>query len=163
MPKIPNIAKFKGTNEQSFDQWIAMFEAQCGALEVVEDNNKKRWRNLLMVTTEGDAFATVTNEIARDNNITYGVFKDTLKTKYGGQDYKRHLQTKLRSLKFRVGTEISEFTHELRTTIKELYGITDTDAIDQIGITNILATLDDSLRNEVSILQLAGNIHIEIC
>ena len=105
MPKIPNIEKFKGDNNQSFSLWINKFEAQCSALDISGANDKKKWRDMLMVTTDGDAFSTVTSEISRDNNITYADLKGILVTKYTGDNYKRFLETKLRSLNFRKDTQ----------------------------------------------------------
>ena len=46
MPKIPKIEKFRGDNEQSFTTWIKQFEAQCIVLEVAQENDKKKWREI---------------------------------------------------------------------------------------------------------------------
>ena len=53
-----------------------------------------------MVTTDADAFTTVTSEIAADNTITYHDLKTKLLTKYTSENYKRHLELKLRNLCF---------------------------------------------------------------
>ena len=75
MPKIPNIEKFRGNSDQSFSQWIKRYEAQCIALEISEDDNKKKWKNVLLVCTEGDAFDFVMEKIT-ENNVTYHDLKD---------------------------------------------------------------------------------------
>ena len=63
----------------------------------------------------GDAFATIMAEIAADNDITYIDLKASLQTKYTGDNYKRYLETKLHSLKFQKGTNVTEFLHEIRS------------------------------------------------
>ena len=93
MPKIPCIEKFKGENHKSFAQWISKFEAQCSALDITAADDKRKWRDMLMVTTDGDAFATIMAEIAADNDITYIDLKASLQTKYTGDNYKRYLET----------------------------------------------------------------------
>ena len=157
MPKIPNIKKFRGDNDQSFTEWISQFEAQCSALDVSAADDKKKWRDMLMVTTESDAFSTVTSEISADNAITYADLKAKLIVRYTGENYKRYLEIKLRNLKFRQGTNINEFLHELRSTIREFYGIADKTAIDKIGMSHIISQVDESYRGDIQILQLAGN------
>ena len=161
MPKIPNIEKFKGENKQSFAQWIAKFEAQCSALDISSADDKKKWRDMLMVTTDGDAFSTIITEISRLNTITYVALKDIMQTKYTGDNYKRYLETKLHALKFQKGTNITEFLHELRNTIREFYELTDANAVDKIGMNHVVSQVDDSFKNDIRILQLAGNTRLE--
>ena len=161
MPTIPKLVKFRGDNEQSFTTWIKKFEAQCIVLEVADANDKRKWRDLLLVTTDGDAFDTITTAITGNPEITYVVLKATLSTKYGGANYKRYLEMKLRALKFSSESKIPEFLHELRSTIREYYNIQSNEAIDQIGLSVILSTLEPTLKADVEILQLAGNTKLE--
>ena len=82
-PKIPKLPKFRGDNEQSISTWIQQFEAQCVVLEVAEADDKKKWRDLLLVLTDADAFDTVTAaSIAGNANITYVLLKAALSTRY---------------------------------------------------------------------------------
>ena len=101
-----------------------MFEAQCRALEISEEPNKRTWWDVLLVTTADDAFATILADLNENNAISYEAVKTRLTEKYSGEEYKRHLENKLRNLKFRAGTKIPEFLHELRTTIRDYYGHT---------------------------------------
>ena len=78
--------------------------------------------------------------------------------KYSGEEYKRHVESKLRNLKFRAGTKIREFLRELRSTIRDYYGLTTVEQIDQIGMNHILSTLEDSIREDAKILLLSGNV-----
>lgn len=156
MVKLPSIKKFRGDNTQSFSKWILMFEAECRALEISQAEHRKKWRNALLVSMENDAFIFTSLEISH-NNPNYDALVITLKDKYGGELYKRHIQTKLRSHKFTSDSNVSEYLHELKGMITELYGVEDTTAINQIATSHILSGLDDSLKNEVQILQLAGN------
>ena len=64
-------------------------------------------------------------------------------------------------MKFRAGTKIPEFLHELKSTIRDYYGLTNVEQIDQIGMNHILSTLEDSVREDAKILQLSGNVKIE--
>ena len=84
-----------------------------------------------------------------------------MKERFCGDDYKRTLQAKLRNLQFRKGTKIIPFVHELRTTVRELYGITTEEAIEGIAISHVLATLEDSVKKKVQVLQLAENQRLE--
>ena len=95
--KIPSIPKFKGDNFISFNSWILQFEAQLNALEVKDENTK--WRDLLLCCTESSAFATVSNAIVTNGDVSYGNLKKLLQDTYCGPEYKRTLETKLRSLK----------------------------------------------------------------
>ena len=53
----------------------------------------------------------------RCNAISYEAVKRRLTENYSGEEYKRHLESKLRNLKFRAGTKIPEFLDELRSVI----------------------------------------------
>ena len=60
MPSLPKIEKFKGDNQQSFKQWILMFEAQLTVLRT-EDEKK---RDTLLCLLEGNAFTRAAQYIA---------------------------------------------------------------------------------------------------
>ena len=93
-------------------------------LKLSVEPNKRTWRDVLLVTTADDAFATILADLNENNAISYEAVKTRLTEKYSGEEYKRHLENKLRNLKFRAGTKIPEFLHELRTTIRDYYGHT---------------------------------------
>ena len=57
MARVPLIEKFSGDYEQSWDKWILRFEAECKALEI-ETAENKRWRDILTLCTDGDAFTS---------------------------------------------------------------------------------------------------------
>ena len=123
MVKVPRIEKFRGDYEQSWDKWIARFEAECKALEIDQAENKKKWKDVLTVCTDGEAFTSVTSDIEENAAVTYATIKGNLKTKYSADLYKRNLSTKLRNHKFRIGLNIPTYLYELRSLIKEAYGI----------------------------------------
>ena len=52
--------------------------------------------------------------------------------------------------------------HKLTSTIKELYGVTEQDAVNNIAINHVVANIDDSVRDQVRILQLAGNANLTV-
>ena len=78
---------------------------------------------------------------------------------FSGEDYKRTLETKSRNLKFAEGTNINLFCNSLRSMIRKLYNLTDLDelSIDAIAINHVIAQLDEPVRQDVKMLQLAGN------
>ena len=41
-PRIPSTEKFRGASKKSITQWLIMFEAQCRALEISEEHNKRK-------------------------------------------------------------------------------------------------------------------------
>ena len=159
MPRFPQIAKFKGDNESSFLRWCLQFEAQLKAFSIEDDDNS--WRDLLLIYTEDNAFTVASKAIVDDNGINFEGLKTLLQQRFCGPDYKRALELKLRNLKFKKGIKIAPFVNELRNAIQELYGLTSEDAIDSIAINHVLAQLEDSLRKETKILQLAGNTKLE--
>ena len=55
------------------------------------------------------------------------------------------------------------FTHRLRNTIEELYGLRENanDAIDAIAINHVVSGLSEGIRSQAKILQLTGNKSLE--
>ena len=159
MPKVPQIQKFKGDNETSFTRWCMQFEAQLTALAIKDEN--KAWRNLLLCYTDKNAFTVASNTITNKAECTYKELKEALVKKFCGADYKRSLETKLRGLKFRKGLKIATFVNDLKTTIQELYDLKDEDAINSIAISHVMSNIDESLKSEIKLLQLAGNTRVE--
>ena len=157
--KIPSIPKFKGDNFISFNSWILQFEAQLKALEVKNENTK--WRDLLLCCTESSAFATVSNAIVSNGDISYEELKKLLQDTYCGPEYKRTLETKLRSLKYRPGQNIPAFCHELKTVVQEIYGLTDATVIESIAQNHILGKLEPSVQEPAKLLQLTGKCTLE--
>ena len=157
--KIPAISKFKGDNSLSFRQWSLQFEAQLKALDVKNEGTK--WRDLLLCCTEASAFATVSNAILADGEISYADLKHELETKYCGAEYKRTLETKLRSLVFKPGVNITTFAFEVKSVVQELYGIPDGNVIDSIAQNHVLSQLDSSIQEPAKLLQLTGKCTLE--
>ncbi len=157
MPKIPNIPRFRGDNETSFDQWCLYFESQLKALGVTDEKR----RDILVCCTEGGAFTFVSKTILENSNISYENLKKAIREEFCGEEYKRTLEAKLRNLKFKKGVKITSFSHELRMTVSELYALRDKAAIEAIATSHVMSSLDDRLRKEVQILQLAGNAKLE--
>ena len=69
-----------------------MFEVQCRVLETSEE------RDILLVTTSRDAFATILATLNENNAISYEAIKKRLNEKYLGEECKHHLESKLRNL-----------------------------------------------------------------
>ena len=157
MPRLPQVSKFRGDFTQSYEQWILEFEAQMKAIGC--DNAKHK--DILICCCEDAAFSTLVNTLSADNTIDYAGLKAALKAKFCGEDYKRTLQTKLRNIKFEPGMKVATFITELCRIIKELYALTDQEAIKSIAVSHVLSTLDSNLRDEVRILQLSGNLRLE--
>ena len=57
-----------------------MFGAQCRALEISEEHNKRTWQHILLVTTFDDAFATILVALNEDNAMKQ--LKEGLPKKY---------------------------------------------------------------------------------
>ena len=57
-----------------------MFGAQCRALEISEEHNKRTWQHILLVTTFDDAFATTL--VALNENNAMKQLKEGLPKKY---------------------------------------------------------------------------------
>ena len=105
---------------------------------------------------EDTAFSEVSQIMADDDTITYEeVIVDS------GPDYRRKLQVKLQSLIFAKGMNINTFVNELTSTIKSLYDIRDININRQIALNHVSSNLDESLRSEAKIFQLAGNESLE--
>ena len=121
MPNIPNIKKFKGVNEVSFNKWILPYEAQNDAIGV--ENNRKR--QMLLCCLEDSAFTLASQRINAANDTTYDNLKAALAEAFSGEDYKRMLKTRARNLKFAKDTNINLFCNSLRTLVRELYNLTD--------------------------------------
>ena len=159
MPKVPQVQKFRGDNETSFTRWCLQFEAQLTVL-AIEDENKV-WRNLLLCYTDENAFTVASNMITNEAECTYKELKEALINKFCGADYKRSLETKLRGLKFRKGLKIATFVNDLKTTIQKLYDLKDEHAINSIAISHVMSNIDETLKSEIKLLQLAGNTRVE--
>ena len=157
MPRIPVTECFRGDNQQSFGVWVAMLEVQMNALETADDKKRETLPGCL----ERSAFATATAENTENNEITYDELKDALKARYSGDDYKRSLEQRLRNLKFKPGMKNNLFVHDMKTVIKELYDIVDTNAVDLIAQNHVLAQLDTLIQEQAKILQLSGNCKVE--
>ena len=112
---------------------------------------------------EDSAFTLVSQRINAENDITYDNLKAALAEAFSSEDYERTLETKLRNLKFTKGTNKSLFCNFLRTLIRELYNLTDLGetSIDAIAINHVITQLDEQVRQDVKMLQLAGNKSLE--
>ena len=157
--KIPTIVKFKGDNDSGFELWTLHFEAQLKVLGIKDESNK--WRDSLLCCTHGSAFAFVSQAIPPDATIKYDDVKKGMKERFCGDDYNRALQARLRNLRFRKGTKFVPFVHELRTTVRKLYGITMEEAVEGIATSHVLVTLKDHVKKQVQVLQLVGNQRLE--
>ena len=157
--KVPNIKKFKGDNEISLSEWILQLEAQLRALNVTDADGK--WKNILLCCTESVAFTTLSEAIVADNTITYAALIQKLKDKFCGVEYKRNLETKLRSLSWKKGINGNLFIHELKTCIKDLYGITDPNTISALAMNHVVNNLEETIRKEAKIFQLHGSTNLE--
>lgn len=69
---------------------------------------------------------------------------------------------KLSELIFRKGTNVNEFSNELRLTVTDQYRVDDEESIDSIAINHVIANLEeDVIRKEVNMLQITGNKSLE--
>ena len=112
---------------------------------------------------EDSAFTLTSQRINAENDITYNNLKAALAEAFSGEDYKRTLETKSRNLKFTKGTNKNLFCNSLRALIRKLYNLTDLDetSIDTIALNHVIAQLDEQVRKDVKMLQLAGNKSLE--
>ena len=85
MPRVPQIAKFRGDNETSIQRWILQFEAQLQGLGIKDEN--KSWRNLLLCYMDENAFTVASNAITADSSLSYDGLRKVLKERFSGQDY----------------------------------------------------------------------------
>ena len=124
---------------------------------------KQQKRQVLLCCLDDSAFTSASQRIYAENDITYDNLKVAFAEAFSGEDYKRTLETKLRNLKFTKDTNKNLFCNFLRTLIRELYNLTDLDAtsIDAIAINHVIAQLDEQVRQDVKMLQLAGNKSLE--
>lgn len=135
-----------------------MFEAQLTALEI-EDEKK---RATLVCLLEGNAFSKASQFIAVNGiGTTYIQLKAELQRLFGGEDYRRSLETKIRSLVFSADVNIPDFCNKLRVTVAELFGINDSRTIDKLAINDVMSKLDPKIREELKVLQLAGTCTLE--
>ena len=94
-----------------YNGYMHNFDAQFRALKIPEETHKKG-AGYFTLTTEDDALWTILAVIGESNIMSYAGVKIKLIGKSSDEWY-----TKLRNLKFRAGTRISEFLHELRIFI----------------------------------------------
>ena len=112
-----------------------MFEAQLTVLAVEEDKK----RETLLCLLERNAFTCATQFIATNNNASYRQLKEELQRLFSGDDYRRALETKIRSLLFKSDSNIPVFCNDLRVIVTELFGITDSATIEKIAINDVLS------------------------
>ena len=117
----------------------------------------------MLCCLEDSAFTLTSQRINAENDITYNNLKAALAEAFSGEDYKRTLETKSRNLKFTKGTNKNLFCNSLRALIRKLYNLTDLDetSIDTIALNHVIAQLDERVRKDVKMLQLAGNKSLE--
>ena len=154
MSKIPKVKKFTGDDSSvNFKNWIAQYEAQSTALEIPDANK----RNVLWCCLDSTAFSLASELIAATATATYAQLKESLNASFCGKEYRRSLESVLRGLVFVRGQKVQLFRHKLTSTIKELYGITDTNAVNKIAMNYVVANIhDDRVRDQIRILQLSG-------
>ena len=157
MRRIPAIEKFRGDNDQSFRIWLAMLEAQMQALGTEYDKK----RETLLCCLEKAAFQLATATITADNEMTHDGLTTVMRERFCGSEYKRLLEVKLRNLKFKPGTKINSFIHELKNVIQELYDVTDPVALDLIAQNHILAQVEPVVQDQAKVLQLTGTCKLE--
>ena len=157
MPRLPQIHKFKGDYSQSFGQWIGQFEAYLKA----NGSEQTKYKDILLCCCEDAAFSAIMSEIGRNAGVTYDGLKTMLRNTFCGDDYKRTLETKLRNTRLTEGVKITSFITEICQISKELYSITDQEAVRSIAISHVLSTVDSSVREEINFLELTGNMKIE--
>ena len=81
--------------------------------------------------------------------------------RFCGDEFKRNLEIKLQSLRFRKDTRVSSFIDDLYTTIKQLYDIKDQKTVTSIAMSHVINNLEPTLREEAKIFQLSGNNKLE--
>lgn len=135
-----------------------MFEAQLTVLGI-EDNKK---RETLLCLLEGNAFTKAAQYITGLPTATYAQLKAELIRLFSGDDYKRALETKMRTLNFTDNTNIPIFCNQLRLVIGELFGITDAEIIEKLAINDVMGKLETSIREPLKMLQLAATCKLEV-
>ena len=158
MSKLPKVEIFKGDQSQNFAIWIKQLEAHCAAATIAE--GKKL--DTLLCCVEGTAF-TYLCDLKKDeeNPATYANVKSAFQLRFCGVEFKRNLEIKLHSLRFRKDTCVSNFIDELYTTIKQLYDIKDSETVTSIAMSHVVNNLEPTLREEAKIFQLSGNSKLE--
>ena len=158
MSKLPKLEKFKGDQSQNFAIWIKQFEAHCAAATIAE--GKKL--DTLLCCVEGTAFTYLCDlKEDEENPATYANVKAAFQQRFCGVEFKRNLEIKLQSLRFRKDTCVSSFIDELYTTIKQLYDIKDSQTVTSIAMSHVVNNLEPTLREEAKIFQLSGNSKLE--
>ena len=123
--------------------------------------NDKRL-DILFCCLEGTGFSLSCNLRTTYANITYANVKDEFEQRFFLDECKSNLQIKLQNLKLVQGTPVNALVTELRNTIRGLYGIEDSNMInDLLSTIHLLSTLDESLRGEAKQFQLTGNRTLE--
>ena len=113
---------------------------------------------MLLCSLDSTAFAVAQDTISANDACTYDDLKAALSFEFGGDEYRRSLQSVLRELIFKKGDNIQLFAHQLSSTIKDLYGITDRKAVNNIAVNHVVANIQgESIRYQVRILQLCDS------
>lgn len=135
-----------------------MFEAQLTALEIADDKR----RATLVCLLEGNAFSKASQFIATNGvGTTYVQLRAELQRLFGGEDYRRALEAKIRTLVFSQDVNIPDFCNNLRVTVAELFGINDSPTIEKLAINDVMSKLDPKIREDMKVLQLAGTCTLE--
>ena len=96
MPRLSNIKKFRGENKQSISEWIQIFTAQLEALDI----DREKFKQTLICLCEGKAFTFFSQYTTSRKNPIFTDLKKAMMEDFCGEDYKRTLETKLRTIKF---------------------------------------------------------------
>ena len=89
--------------------------------------------------------------MASRNNATFTDMKEAMMEEFCGEDYKRTLETKLRTIKFTIESNIPLFSVELKKLIKKLYSIEDDKTVESISSNHV----------EPSFRELSGNTRLQ--
>ena len=130
---------------------MLMFEAQLAALGIEDDKKKETLLSLL----EGNAFSRAAQYITITEEATYAHLKAEMERLFSGEEYKRALETKMRTLMFTKDSNIPHFCNQLRLVIGELFGITDAPTIEKMVPNDVMSKFDGTAREPLKMLQLA--------
>ena len=94
MPKIPSRENFCGTNNKSITQWLSM--KLMSSFRNIRRAQQQEMTRYFISNYLRRCFCNHTGSLNENNAISYEAVKRRLTEKYLGEEYKRHLESKLR-------------------------------------------------------------------
>ena len=122
----------------------------------------KKKSDTLLFLLECNTFTRAAQYIDGRADVTYTLLKVELEQLFSGEDYRRALETKLRTLIFRRDTNIPLFCNQLPLVIGELFQITNTATVEKLALNAMSCQSWTPPSEPLKMLQLAATSKLDV-